>query len=160
MRTSLWANSQTTSLWTKTIQTTNPSGDSHPSSASTRRPATTGCCTRTEPGSGSRSSCTRPRRRPTLTMFKIKCHRMSIKKELMFRRRRDIRLCQPLLRRLCLRRLRSKLPRVPLVQLGPEQVTQAPHRLARRTRARPDLFRNRPINLRKRLVWVIDAELY
>ena len=86
---------------------------------------------------------------------------MSIKKELMFRRRRDNRLGQPLIRtRLCLRRLRSKLPRVPLVQLGPEQVTQAPHRLARRTRARPDLFRNRPINLRKRLVWVIDAELY
>ena len=53
------------------IQTTNPSGDSHPSSASTRRPATTGCCTRTEPENGSRSSCTRPRRRPTLTMFKM-----------------------------------------------------------------------------------------
>ena len=59
------------SMGKDSIQTTNPSGDSHPSSASTRRPATTGCCTRTEPGSGSRSSCTRPRRRPTLTMFKM-----------------------------------------------------------------------------------------
>ena len=66
----------------------------------------------------------------------------------------------PSRRRLLRRPVRPpKLPRVSLVQLFPKQVPQPPHRLPGRPRVRPDLLADRSIDLRKRLVRVVDADL-